>query len=120
MEKPEYVLSGNCRQGNVGERTALCDTNGSPLCVGDIVCLATKDSYGISCFYGISVVVSDRWTTYSDGTNREKVGGITHFIMGIKDSDFMAEDSEWYVKKVKSYSDVISGEHWIDYGFNYQ
>jgi len=118
--QPKYVLCGECREGNVGEATNLCDTNGSPLYVGDIVCLATKDSFGISCFYGISVVVSDRWTTYSNGTHEEKLGLITHFVMGIKDVDFMADDSEWYVKKVKSHSDVISGEHWIDYGFSYQ
>ncbi len=40
--------------------------------------------------------------------------------MGIKNVDFMGADSEkWIVKKVKSFEDVIAGEHWKDFGFSY-
>ena len=40
--------------------------------------------------------------------------------MGIKNVDFMGADSEkWIDKKVKSFEDVIAGEHWKDFGFSY-
>ena len=115
-----FVLSGNCRIGDVGEETPLKDFTGKDLFVGDIVILSTIDKYGICDNCGLSVVCSDKWTSYVNGTHVAKKGEITHFIMGIKNVDFMGSDSEkWIVKRVKSFEDVIAGEKWKDYGFNY-
>lgn len=107
MKKPKYVFSGLVKIGNVGEMTPLRDSTHLNLFVGDIVIISTIDSHGICNNCGLSVVVSDEDQVY--------------FIMGIKKVDFMGKDSEnWIVKRVKSFKDVISGEHWKDYGFNYQ
>ena len=38
--------------------------------------------------------------------------------MGIKDVDLSTED--WRVEIVKKYTDVIDGEHWKEFGFNYK
>jgi hypothetical protein len=115
-----FILSGKCRIGDVGEPTMLKDFTGKELFVGDIVIVSTIDSMGICDNYGLSVVCSDKWTSYSDGTHVAKGGKIEYFIMGIKNVDFMGADSEkWIVKRVKSYKDVIAGEHWKDYGFSY-
>ena len=40
--------------------------------------------------------------------------------MGIRSVDFMSEGSEWCVLKVKSYADVVAGEHWLMCGCRYQ
>lgn len=115
-----FVLSGKCRIGDVGEPTPLKDSTDKNLFVGDIVIVSTIDGIGICDNLGLSVVCSDKWTSYSDGTNVAKESNIEHFIMGIKNVDFMGKDSDkWIVKRVKSYKDVIAGEHWEDYGFSY-
>lgn len=119
MKKVEFVLSGKCRIGDVGEKTPLVDCNGDTLFVGDIVDTFTKDEFGVCYFSGLTVVVSDKWTSYNDGTHVQKEGDVEYFVMGIKSVDFMKEDSEWAVQKVKSFKDVVSGEKWKEFGFNY-
>lgn len=115
-----FILSGESRIGDVGEATLLKDFTDKDLFVGDIVIVSTIDSMGIYDNYGLSVVCSDKWTSYSDGTHVAKEGNIEYFVMGIKNVDFMGKDSErWIVKRVKSFKDVIAGEHWEDYGFSY-
>lgn len=115
-----YVYSGNCREGDVGTPTPLKDVRGEQLYVGDIVVVASVDSFGVSFFYGLSVVVSTKWTSYNNGLHEINDKPEEFFIMGIKDVNFMKEDSGWYIRKVKSYKDVIDGEHWSDFGFNYR
>jgi len=120
MKKPGFVLSGKCRIGDVGEKTPLVDCHGKPLFVGDIVATFTKEhELGVCYFSGLTAVVSDKWTSYSDGTHKQKQGDIDYFVMGIKGVDFMQEDSLWQVQKVKSFEDVVSGENWKEFGFNY-
>jgi hypothetical protein len=115
-----FVLSGKCRIGDVGEPTHLKDFTGKDLFVGDIVITSVIDKFGICDNTGLTVVCSDKWTSYHDGTHIEKDGEIEYFVMGIKNVDFMGADSEeWIVKKVKSFEDVIAGEHWKDFGFSY-
>lgn len=115
-----YVYSGNVRIGNVGEPTPLKDFTRKDLFVGDIVITSLIDEFGICNNNGLSVVCSDRWISYNDGTHIQKNGEIEYFVMGIKNVDFMGVDSEkWIVKKVKSHEDVVIGEHWKDFGFNY-
>ena len=116
-----YVYSGKCRQGECGKNTSLKDVNGDSLFVGDIVITSTIDGNGICSNNELTVVVSDKYTTYSNGIHKSKENDIIYFVMGIKNVDFMGKDKEeWIVKKVKSFSDVIDGEHWREYGFNYK
>jgi len=112
-----FVLSGECKLGKIGEPTALKDFTGKDLFVGDIVITSVIDEWGICTNNGLTVVVSDE---YNNKLVSEDNWGNGHFVMGIKTVDFMGKDSEkWIVTKVKSFEDVIAGEKWKDYGFNY-
>lgn len=116
-----YIYSGECRMGNCGEKTGLEDFTCKELFVGDIVMASTIDKMGICNNYGLSAVVSDRWTSYSDGSHKEKESNIEYFVMGIKSVNFMEKDSKkWIVKKLKDWSECINGEHWKENGFSYR
>ncbi len=110
-----YVYSGNSRKGTVGAATPFRDCKGEPLFVGDIVCVFT-DGYVPD---GLTAVVSDEFTSYSDGTHVINEGAAEQFVMGIKSVD-LENPNTWRVVKLKDYRDVIDGEHWRAYGFNYR
>lgn len=110
-----YLYSGKCRLGTVGQPTRFVDASGNSLFVGDIV-VVTDDDFGI---ISLTAVVSDEFTTYSNGLHIIKDGPVEHFVMGIKGVD-LDSPGTWTVRKVKDHSDVISGEHWESYGFSYK
>jgi hypothetical protein len=108
------IYSGECEHGLCGLKTPLIDSSEKPLFVGDIVATSTKNDDGVWNFDGITVVIEDR---------PELVGRIEKgdpFIMGLASEDFTKHNDKWFVFRVKSYKDVISGEHWKDFGFNYK
>jgi hypothetical protein len=107
-----YVFSGNCLSGECGLPTGLKDWKGDELRTGDIV-LIQKDGHVPD---HLTVVVTDKWTTYSGGTYVAKDGPEKFFVMGIKD----ALPDDWAIVLVKSVGDVVPGEHWDAYGFNYR
>lgn len=109
-----YLYSGKCRLGTVGQPTRFVDASENRLFVGDIVVIS-NDSGIIS----LTAVVSDEFTTYSNGFHSIKDGPVEHFVMGIKSVD-LDSPGTWAVSKVKDHSDVISGEHWKSYGFSYK
>ena len=115
-----YIYSGDCRLGKCGDKTNMVDIYGKKLFVGDIVVTYTTNKFGVCSLSGITAVVSDRYTTYSDGTHVENNGVINTFIMGIQSVDFMRNEFGWSVQKVKDWSDIVDGEHWGDFGFNYR
>lgn len=97
-----FIYSGKVNLGRCGEETHLRDCNDEPLYVGDIVITYVEgDIYAGS----LTAVVKDE-----DG----------FFVMGIKVTDFMDEDSEWKVRKLKGWKQVIDGEKWEKFGFNYK
>ena len=103
------VYSGECEIGLCGLKTPLIDSLGKVLFVGDIVvmleiCMGTM---------WLSVVVDDR----PELAGRVEKGN--PFIMGFHELDFM-KDKDWCITRVKSYKDVIAGEHWKDFGFNFR
>ena len=109
-----YIYSGKCRLGTVGDNTPFKDMAGRPLFVGDIVSVFHD---GHLCD-GITAVVSEEFTSYSDGTHKVNEGPIDTFIMGIR-SVSLDEEKAWQVLKIKDHTDVISGERWPAYGFSY-
>lgn len=118
-EIAKYVYSGDCRLCDVGHETGFRDCNGNNLRTGDIVITYIVDQVGFSNLGGLTVVVSDQYQSYSDGTHKEKEGELEFFVMGIKCID-VNEDGSWRVMRVKEYEFAIDGEHWRDYGFSFQ
>jgi len=119
-----YVYSGTYRQCTCGQETPLKDDAGNILRTGDIVMSYTVNNFGVANFDGLTVVVSDEWQSYSDGTHIKKEGAPEAFVMGIKDCDLELETGNypefvWRVRRVKRFEDVIAGEQWKDFGFNY-
>ena len=106
-----HVFSGaNYDFGEVGIATGAEDAFGKPLATGDIVLLGHRQYVGtdaetLTYDNVLSVVV----TAQEDGKP---------FVMGIKDCGFTSP--EWQVLLVKKFSDVVVGEHWTDWGFNYR
>lgn len=97
------IYSGDYNYGETGIPTPHFDAGGNQLYTGDIVLVYT-DTYGPD---GLTVIVSDK-----DG----------FFAMGIKNVMTTGEEDgdKWMVRRVKSHTDVVDGEHWHDYGFNYR
>jgi len=110
-----FVYSGNCRLCDVGSSTPIFDCKGQRLFTGDIVIIFTENWTPDH----LTVIVSDQYQSYSDGTHVVKDGDLSYFAMGIKSVDF-TETGEWNVLRVKEQSDVIPGEHWQAYGFSYR
>lgn len=108
------IYSGQCEHGLCGTPTRFTDCDGKRLRVGDIVVSFTVDEFGVNNFNLLTVVVEDR----------PKLVGRTEdtgpFVMGIASVDFMDEDSPWSVRLLKRYEDVVAGEHWKEWGFNYR
>lgn len=107
------VYSGKCEHGKCGVETNLIDCAGNVLRVGDIVASFTEDEFGVNNFNGLTVVVEDRPALVGE---TEDTGP---FVMGIKKVDFMNDD-KWNVRRLKRWEDVVDGEHWKDYGFNFK
>lgn len=120
------MFSGDCIKGICGEAVGFCDMAGEPLHVGDIVqTFVVKERKGDGCEWldmmgdKLTVVVSDEWSTYSDGRHLRNKDGRGYFVMGIA-SVPMDDPGHWRVRLVKSHRDVIEGERWPAYGFNYR
>jgi hypothetical protein len=118
-----FVYSGNCRFCECGLKTTLIDIGGHDLRTGDIVThYSIHDDGSFEYMHGLSVVVCNQWQSYSDGTHKiikEYQDNLVDdaFIMGIKN---VILGEQWQAQIVKRYEDVIDGEHWKDFGFNYR
>jgi hypothetical protein len=107
MSAALHVFSGKVDMGVVGESTEFKCHDGHALHIGDIVQVwygnwIDSDLEEWTCAAPLSVVVKD-----SDGP----------FVMGIKDCGFA--HPEWRIRIVKSHRDIVDGEHWPAWGFNY-
>lgn len=108
-----FVYSGNYRIATCGQLTGIKDVAGNTLRTGDIVILWHKDRDSPS----LSVVCSSQWVSFTNGTHTEE-RFYEHYVMGIKSVD-LSSSTEWYVKRVKLCSEVLAGEKWESFGFNY-
>jgi len=105
-----YVYSGDFRKCECGLSTGKRDINGHGLRTGDIVLIFTED-YSPS---GLTVMVCDQFENYSDGTHIKHDPNV-YYAMGIKNGG-----PKWEILKVKNWGEVVNGEHWRDFGFNYR
>lgn len=117
-----YLNSGKCRLAKCGIETSLFDMHGNVCHTGDIVLLWSRWEHddpenGFQNSHGLTAIVEDRYTTYSNGEIKIDKEG-EPFVMGIKTID-LNNQNIWAVEIVKKYSDCINGEHWKNYGFNY-
>ncbi len=125
------IYSGECLQCECGINTPFKDIDGKELYTGDIVINYTIDKEGLlECIPdNLTAVVMNKYTTYADGKIELKDESAKPFIMGIAscepvfigpETQFKSDGNTWVVKKVKDYRDVISGEKWTAFGFNYK
>ena len=119
-----YVYSGKCRKCDVGIPAKVFNMWGDQIDAhtGDIAIIWCGNYVGTDIEQwtpcdGLSAIVADQYQTYSDGSVEELPLPIAPYVMGIKDC--MLDRDEWRTQIVKKYTDVVEGEHWHDYGFNY-
>lgn len=118
------VFSGNSCLCDVGVEWNGYDRWGNKLQLhtGDIVlvykvCHADTD-FEEHIFQGMTAVVANQYKSFTDGEVIVNKEPLLVFVMGIKGVDLSTED--WRVEIVKKYTDVVDGEHWKDFGFNYK
>ena len=113
-----YVYSGKCRLCECGLKTDLKSIEDEPLRTGDIVISYTMNELGVFEYLGgLTIVVCNQWQTYSDNTHKIIDANAKAFIMGIKK---VTLGERWHVSRVKKFKDVIDGESWTEFGFNYK
>ena len=126
-----FVYSGKCRLCETGIQTKRKDLYDNDLYTGDIVVIFKVDDNMLLEMSGnLSVVVKDDYSTSWDGKETRHVKNGQEgepFVMGIKsewhgdpEGRYERMGGNWRVWKVKDHSDVIDGEHWKAYGFNYR
>lgn len=110
------IYSGECCLCDCGIETSLIDNSSEKLKTGDIVMVAHRDDSGFMILNGLSVIVSNQYTTFSDGTIVANTYEHKPFVMGLAEVN-INDDENWIVKKVKGHEDALDGEHWKDFGF---
>ncbi len=107
------VYSGECEHGLCGTKTDLVDNKGDALRVGDIVMLSYQASELSSWHHGLSVVVEGRPNLTGNAPIPDA------FVMGICSVNINT-NTRWVVTRVKKWEEVLDGENWSAYGFNYR
>jgi hypothetical protein len=115
-----YIYSGTCKLCECGRDASITDIDGLKLFTGDIIVIYTVDENGILGYIGgLTAIVSNDFKNY--------LGKVPYFselaypfVMGLKSIVFSEEWESWAIKRVKSYLDVMPGEKWVEYGFNYR
>ena len=102
------VFSGDCDKGAIGISIGKKDIGGQFLSTGDIVMFSHGAYVGTNAEQWtanpcLSVIMADE-----NGP----------FVMGLKTCGF--DHPEWRITLVKKFSDVIEGERWPAWGFNYR
>lgn len=118
------VFSGMCCLCDVGIPVNARGTWGDAVEIhtGDIVIVWHGQHIGTDVeewtpVGGLSVVVAKHYQSYMGGRIELIEDPEPPYVMGIKDCGF--DHPSWRVQVVKKFSNVISGEHWPDYGFSY-
>jgi hypothetical protein len=117
------VFSGECQLCDTGIPAGGNDADGKPLHTGDIVAVYHGSFIGTELEQwdltrGLTAVVADQYDSYSNGTARLKDGEPHAYVMGIRVCGF--DSPAWRIVLLKKFSDVVDGENWKDFGFNYR
>jgi len=108
---------------DVGRPTGAVDMHGRELYTGDVVQLWHGSYIGTDLEEwmpsdGLTAIVAKQYQTYTDGTTVLLDENAPAFTMGIAGCGI--SDDEWHVTLVKSHSDIIVGERFKAFGFNYR
>ena len=117
------IYSGNCCMCDVGIPTGEVDMHGNELFSGDIVQLWHGNYIGTDFeeWYpssGVTAIVGDQYQSYTDGKVELIDSNPDLFTMGIAKCG--VQNHEWKVSLIKSYKDIVVGEKYISYGFNFK
>lgn len=136
-----YVYSGNVRACQVGLPTPFVDVREKPIRTGDIVAVYYEDHNGewrTDLLDHFTVALAFNFDCYFGQAPVKKEVEETPFIMGYKSMVLRKEpestetvlfddrksvgipDGIAHLVRVKAFEDVISGEHWPEFGFNYR
>jgi hypothetical protein len=115
------IYSGNYCFCEIGLPTGQYDMHGNELFTGDIVQLWHGNYIGTDLeewlpSSGLTAIVAEGHEGGWHDKPLEKIG--KPFTMGIKDIGCCGDS--WKVSIVKSHSDIILGEHFPSFGFNYR
>lgn len=117
------IYSENYCMCDIGRKTGEVDMHGQELFTGDIVQLWHGNYIGTDREEwmpsdGLTAIVANQYISYSDGVVKLLDKNAKPFTMGI--SAVGISDREWHVSLVKSHSEVVEGERFKAYGFNYR
>ena len=117
------LYGGSCCICDVGMPTGEKDMHGKELFSGDIVQLWHGNYIGEDIeewlpSSGLTAIVGNQYQSYSDGTIKTLTDTPDLFTMGIAKCGIQNE--EWRVSLVKSHRDIIPGERFESFGFNYR
>lgn len=117
------IYSGSCCMCDVGRPTGEVDIHGIELFTGDIVQLWHGNYIGTDIEEwmpsdGLTAIVANQYQSYSDGSIILLDESAKPFTMGIANCGVSSD--EWHVSLVKSHTDIIAGERFKAYGFNYR
>ena len=129
-----YIYSGKVRACETGLPTPFIDAHEKPIFTGDIVAVYHEGYEGrweIGDDHFV-VALAFNCTCYHGQEPIENEEKETPFIMGYKGCTPRKEPENtetvlisdissliWHLIKVKSFEDVVDGEHWKEFGFNY-
>ncbi len=117
------IYSGSCCMCDVGIPTGEVDMHGKALFSGDIVQLWHGNYIGTESeewlpSSGLTAIVGNQYRSYSDGLTELLTDEPKLFTMGIAACG--VQNEEWRVSLVKSHKDIIAGERFESFGFNYR
>lgn len=117
------IYSGSCCKCDIGIPTKETDWNGNELFSGDIVQLWHGNYIGTDCeewlpSSGLTAIVGQQYQSYSDDSVKLVNNTPRLFTMGISNTGVQGGD--WKVTLVKSHKDVVEGERFPSFGFNFK
>lgn len=113
-----FVYSGKCKMCEVGLDSDLIDVHERKLKTGDVVIVYKEiqtSTVEKNCV-GIGVIAANHFKNVSGEkpSKRDNTNKIRPYVMG-----FSSGGTPWKIRLVKSYSDIVDGEKWSDYGFHF-
>lgn len=117
------IYSGKCCMCDVGMPAGAVDMHGRELYTGDIVQLWRGHFIGSDLEEwvpsdGLTAIVANQYQTFTDGKVVLLDDNPPAFTMGIASCG--VSNHEWHVSLVKSHTDIIIGERFKAFGFNYR